>query len=124
MNYQMLASYPVEVYPVETMSPQEVLDALGHPDLIIDALLGIGGQGDPRSPMDMAIRWANSQDAPVVACDIPSGLSADTGYAYSPCIQADLTITMGFAKIGLLSYPGRMYTGHLIVEKLSFLQAW
>lgn len=120
MNYQMLASYPVEVYPVETMSPQEVLDALGHPDLIIDALLGIGGQGDPRAPMDMAIRWANSQDAPVVACDIPSGLSADTGYAYSPCIQADLTITMGFAKIGLLSYPGRMYTGHLIVEKLSF----
>ena len=120
LNYQMLASYPVEVFSCESMSPQEVLDALGNPDLIIDALLGIGGQGGPRFPMDMAIRWATSQIAQVVACDIPSGVSADTGYAYDPCIQADLTITMGFAKIGLLSYPGRMYAGHLIVENLAF----
>ena len=119
-NYQMIESYPVEVFSCESMSPQEVLDALGNPDLIIDALLGIGGQGGPRFPMDMAIRWATSQIAQVVACDIPSGVSADTGYAYDPCIQADLTITMGFAKIGLLSYPGRMYAGHLIVENLAF----
>jgi hydroxyethylthiazole kinase-like uncharacterized protein yjeF len=120
LNYQMLESYPVEAYSCESMSPQEVLDALGHPELIIDALLGIGGKGGPRFPMDVAIRWANSQGAPVVACDIPSGVSADTGYAHSPCIQADLTVTMGFAKIGLVSYPGRMYTGELVVENLAF----
>ncbi|MGI6620794.1 MAG: NAD(P)H-hydrate dehydratase [Bacillota bacterium] len=120
LNYKALASYPVEIYSCESLSPYEILDALGEPDLIIDALLGIGCKGDPRFPMDMAIRWANSQDAPVIACDLPSGVSADSGHAYSPSIRADLTVTMGFAKVGLVSYPGRMYTGHLIVESLSF----
>ncbi len=119
-NYQMLKGYPVKIYHSGSMLPHEVLENLGSPGLIIDALLGIGGKGNPRFPMDMAIEWANAQHAYVVACDIPSGVSADTGYAYSPCVKADLTVTMGFAKVGLLSYPGRMYSGKIIVETLGF----
>ncbi|HHY12429.1 MAG TPA: NAD(P)H-hydrate dehydratase [Firmicutes bacterium] len=120
LNYQMLEPYPVDTYYCETMTPQEVLERLGCPDLIIDALLGIGAKGAPRFPIDMAIRWANSQEALVVACDMPSGVSADTGYAYSPSIRADVTVTMGLAKVGLVSYPGRMYAGNIVVENLSF----
>lgn len=119
-NYEMLNSYPVKIHHIDSMSPEEVLKGLGSPDLIIDALLGIGGKGNPRFPMDLAIEWVNAQDAYVVACDVPSGISAGTGYAYSPCVKADLTVTMGFAKVGLLSYPGRMYSGKIIVETLGF----
>jgi len=87
-------------------------------DLIVDALLGTGTKGSPRPPLDMAIRWANSKGVPIVACDIPSGLSGDTGFPYQPCIKADLTVTMGFPKIGLYTYPGRMYCGDIVVEPL------
>ncbi len=120
LNYKMLSSYPVQVYHTGTSDFQEVVADLGCPDLIIDALLGTGAQGNPRPPIDTAIRWANSQGAPVVACDIPTGLSADTGYAHSPCIRAHLTVTLGFAKIGLFSYPGPLLAGEIVVENLGF----
>ena len=120
LNLSMLKTYPVEVLSCQSMAPADVICGLGEPDLIIDALLGIGAQGNPRFPLDIAIKWANSCDAPVVACDIPSGVSADTGQVHSPCVQADLTVTMGFAKLGLISFPGRMYSGDVVVEGLSF----
>ncbi len=120
INWNMLKRYPVNIYCCEFMEPHEVTEHLGNPDLIIDALLGIGAKGSPRFPIDVAIRWANSQKALLVACDVPSGVSADTGYAHSVCIRADLTVTMGFAKVGLFSYPGRMYSGKIFVEHLAF----
>lgn len=122
LNYAMLEGYPVEIYSANYMSPEMVMDKLGFPDLIIDALLGIGAGGDPRFPISLAVDWANSQGVPIVACDIPTGISADTGQVYTPCIKADLTVTMGFAKIGLFSYPGRMFAGDIIVENLGFPQ--
>ena len=58
-----------------------------EPHLIVDALLGIGLKGDPRPPISVAIEWINSAEAPVVACDIPSGLDADTGFPYTPTVK-------------------------------------
>ena len=42
----------------------------------------------------------------VVACDIPSGVDADTGEAHAPVLPADVTVTFGGAKAGLLADPG------------------
>ncbi len=120
LNHDMIHSYPVPVYQVSSSNLQEVIAQLGSPDLIIDALLGTGAEGNPRPPMDLAVDWVNSQGVPVVACDIPTGVSANTGYVHKPCVQADLTVTFGFAKIGLFSYPGRMFAGEIIVENLGF----
>lgn len=113
-SFKMLSAYPVSV-----LSPEEFLKKEWEgPDLIVDALLGTGTRGAPRAPIADLIRWANERDCPIVACDIPSGLNGDTGYAYEPCIKADLTVTMGFAKVGLYSYPGRMFCGEIVVEGL------
>jgi hydroxyethylthiazole kinase-like uncharacterized protein yjeF len=120
LNYEMLEPYPVQIYHAGSLGPQRAMAEMGSPDLIIDALLGTGAGGNPRPPMDLAIRWANSRGVPVVACDIPSGLSADTGHVHDPCIKADLTVSMGFAKTGLVSYPGRMFAGDIVVENLGF----
>ncbi len=120
-NYEMLKSYPIKVHSLDYyQNPQAILDQLDSPDLIIDALLGIGAKEGPRYPLDLATKWANSQEAPIVACDVPTGVSADTGEVYEPCIRATVTVTMGYAKIGLLSYPGRMFAGDVIVENLGF----
>jgi len=84
-----------------------------HADLIIDALLGTGFRGPLRgTPVDV-IEIVNAAGAEVVAVDVPSGLDADTGTVGHACVEADLTVTFGFAKIGCYVDPGRTYTGEL-----------
>ncbi len=123
-NLNMLAVCPVQVLSAQETSPEEVLAWLGEPDLIVDALLGIGLKGDPRPPMDAAINWINSRGVPVVACDLPSGLNADTGFPYTPTVKAGLTVTMGLPKVGMYSYPGRSYCGTIVTESLSLAGAF
>jgi len=123
-NYDALRAYGVEILEAglsPDMTPGAVLARLTGAAAIIDALLGIGQEGDPRSPIDAAVRWANGEHAagtPVIACDVPTGLDSDTGATFDPVISASATVTMGFPKIGLYSYPGRRYAGRVLVETL------
>jgi hypothetical protein len=67
------------------------LAAATPPDLVVDALLGIGVSGALRAPVDALARWANGQPAPVVAIDVPTGLDSTTGVAADDTVRADLT---------------------------------
>jgi hydroxyethylthiazole kinase-like uncharacterized protein yjeF len=51
----------------------------------------------------------------VVACDVPSGVDADTGEAHAPVLAADMTVTFGAAKAGLLADPGADFAGTIRV---------
>lgn len=62
-------------------------------ELIVDAMLGTGAAGNPRSPFDDWIRWANSTSAFRLAIDVPTGIHADTGETAEPFFQADATLT-------------------------------
>jgi ADP-dependent NAD(P)H-hydrate dehydratase / NAD(P)H-hydrate epimerase len=87
---------------------------LGHADLIIDGLLGIGGRGGLREPFaGLAARaeQARQDGATVVAVDLPSGIDADTGTVDGPAIRADVTVTFGTIKPGLLIDPGAGHAG-------------
>jgi ADP-dependent NAD(P)H-hydrate dehydratase / NAD(P)H-hydrate epimerase len=83
-------------------------------DLIIDGLTGIGGQGGLREPAatlaGMAAQ-ARDEGALVVAVDLPSGVDAGTGEVHGPAIAADVTVTFGTWKPGLLIDPGASLTG-------------
>ena len=87
-------------------------------DCIVDAMLGMGATGTPRSPYREAITWANNRDALRVAVDIPTGLNADTGEAISTVFEADLTVTMAALKPGLLLQDGPDVTGELFVTSI------
>lgn len=63
--------------------------------LVVDCLIGSGIRGEPRPPYDAAIRWINRQRAPVVSCDIPSGLGS------SCAVTPDATVTFHAAKQGM-----------------------
>ena len=54
-------------------------ERLAGSGVVVDALLGTGFEGAPREPVASAIWAINQQDAPVVACDVPSGVNASTG---------------------------------------------
>ncbi len=88
--------------------------ALAAADLIIDGLLGIGGHGGLREPFAALARQAADAaqaGATVVAVDLPSGIDADTGTVDGPAVRADVTVTFGALKPGLLIDPGAGYAG-------------
>lgn len=86
--------------------------AIGHADLIIDGLLGIGGKGGLREPYaTLAQLAANARNATTVAVDLPSGIDADTGTVAGPAVRADVTVTFGAVKPGLLIDPGKGRAG-------------
>lgn len=93
------------------------LDADPHieADLILDGIVGIGGSGALRHPADVYARAASASSALIVAVDIPSGVDADTGAVADAdcCIEADLTVTFGCLKPGLLLAPGRFQAGEV-----------
>ncbi len=59
------------------LSVDEARAGLASFDLVIDAILGIGGRPGLRSPWDGLAADLAASGAPVVACDLPSGISAD-----------------------------------------------
>jgi NAD(P)H-hydrate epimerase len=80
-------------------------------DLAIDALLGTGLQGAARGLTAKAIEAINRQESLVVAVDIPSGVEGSTGKVMGPAVKAQVTVTMGLPKVGLMVPPGRNYAG-------------
>jgi hydroxyethylthiazole kinase-like uncharacterized protein yjeF len=85
--------------------------AMGAADLILDGLLGIGGRGGLREPQASLAGLAAGSRAVVVAVDLPSGVDADTGVVEGSAIQADVTVTFGTLKPGLLIDPGAGHAG-------------
>jgi len=83
-------------------------------DLIVDGLLGIGGHGGLREPfagLAAGAERARQAGATMVAVDLPSGIDADTGAVEGPAVRADVTVTFGAIKPGLLIDPGAGHAG-------------
>jgi hydroxyethylthiazole kinase-like uncharacterized protein yjeF len=91
--------------------PGEAGDAIERADLILDGLLGIGGKGGLREPFATLARQAEDSRATIVAVDLPSGVDADTGAVEGAAVRADVTVTFGAIKPGLLIDPGAGHAG-------------
>ena len=107
---------------------QEGSHLFGHgprPLVVLDGLLGIGAGGALREPILEACREVNrlrrEENAHVFALDIPTGLDGDTGAADADAVVADITLTIGFAKTGLLADGAINHVGRLSVLPLAEL---
>ncbi|SHF02419.1 NAD(P)H-hydrate epimerase [Marinitoga hydrogenitolerans DSM 16785] len=90
-------------------------------DCIIDGLIGIGLKDDLKEETQEVINIINSKKRGIViSIDIPSGIDANTGKISKNAIKADKTITFGSYKLGHIFFPGREYSGKIIVAPLSF----
>jgi ADP-dependent NAD(P)H-hydrate dehydratase / NAD(P)H-hydrate epimerase len=88
---------------------------LNRVQLIVDAVLGTGASGLPREPADKVIAEIEAAKAPVVACDVPSGVDASTGEVAGPAAHCVATATFHRAKLGLWIRPGKEYAGDVEV---------
>jgi ADP-dependent NAD(P)H-hydrate dehydratase / NAD(P)H-hydrate epimerase len=94
--------------------------AIGDAAIIVDALLGTGTRGPVEGILREAIDVVNSRrrDQAVVAVDIPSGASADTGELLSLAVEADYTVTFTAPKIGMLFGKANDCCGQLLVRDI------
>ena len=90
-------------------------DLLGRAHVVVDALLGTGSRGAPEGAVSSAIEAINAAGRPVVALDIPSGLSANTGTHGGAVIRAAMTLTFAGLKRGLVVSPGAELAGRVAV---------
>ncbi len=86
--------------------------------LVVDAILGTGLTKEVRGSYAETITLVNSCGLPVVAVDIPSGLDSDFGRPMGSAIQAEMTVTLGYPKLGQVTYPGLSYVGDLVVAEI------
>lgn len=104
------------VLRLATENTNAAVAAAARADVVIDAVLGTGAQGGLRGQAATLVEaLGRSRPELVVACDIPSGVDADSGEAHSPVLRADLTVTFGAAKAGLLADPGADFAGRVRV---------
>ena len=85
--------------------------AVAEAELVVDGIVGIGGRGGLRGPAIDLARAAS--DVLTVAVDVPSGVDADTGWAGDDVVHADVTVTFGALKAGLVVGPGAELVGEL-----------
>lgn len=119
LNHKRLLEFPCRVIEVTDQEDlQQIAAILDDSWLAVDAIFGTGLTRDLSGNYAAAVELINNAHCPVVAVDIASGLHADNGKILGNCVQADLTVTFGQAKIGQAIYPGREFTGCLAVADI------
>jgi NAD(P)H-hydrate epimerase len=89
------------------------------PKVIVDGLIGYSLKGAPYGVTRDLIEWANSQDAPILALDTPSGIDTATGTVFDPAIQATATLTLALPKEGLRAPGAASLVGELYLADIS-----
>jgi NAD(P)H-hydrate epimerase len=93
-------------------------DELTGADWIVDALLGTGAVGNPRTPITSVIENLNASSARKLAVDLPSGLDCDTGIPGTPTFRADHTCTFVAPKVGFANPAAKEYLGTVSVHDI------
>ena len=118
-NYGILKKLGLPITEcLDSASLSAVSGPIKRSGLIVDAIFGTGLTREVTGRFARSIEMANEGPAPIMAVDIPSGLSADTGRPLGTTIRADITATMALAKIGLVLHPGADYVGDLHVVEI------
>jgi hydroxyethylthiazole kinase-like uncharacterized protein yjeF len=86
-------------------------DLLARSDLVVDGVVGIGGVGGLREPVASLVEAVDASGAWRVAVDLPSGVDADTGRVEGVAFTADVTVTFGCLKPGVLVGQGQARSG-------------
>ncbi len=88
---------------------------LARADLALDGIVGIGGTGGLRPAAALLVAAAAESGALIVAVDVPSGVDPDSGAVAGDAVTADVTVTFGCLKPGLVVAPGSLRSGRVHV---------
>src|SRR5438105_15197562 len=87
-------------------------------DLIVDAIVGTGFHRPLTGPLETVVADVNGLGVPVVAIDLPTGVSADSHELEGEAIEASMTVTLAAPKIPLILPPADVYGGDLVIADI------
>ncbi len=119
VNYQAARRFGLKIRTVRSFL-REYSPGDGRGLLVIDAMLGTGLSRELGKPVPEVISLINALSCAVVAVDIPTGVSSDTGQVLTSSVNAYYTVTFGLPKRGHLIYPGAGYCGKLQIQDIGF----
>jgi NAD(P)H-hydrate epimerase len=123
-NLDALRKLGVDVVEIRDAAAWELhgTDVLGA-DLVVDALVGTGLSAPLTGLLETVVADLNASIRPVVAVDLPSGLSADGPEVVGPAVQATVTVTLGAPKLPLVLPPAESFAGRLVVAEIGIPRA-
>jgi hydroxyethylthiazole kinase-like uncharacterized protein yjeF len=95
-----------------------LVEAASRAGVIVDGLFGTGLRGPLDEHSQAIVEILNGTPAPIVAVDVPSGLDADRGLPLGGAVQATLTVTFAYPKVGLVVHPGAELAGEVVVADI------
>jgi len=118
-NLEILGRLGVTVLEIADSQAWELhFSELSDCTLIIDAIFGTGLNAPVSGLIESVIADVNASGIPVVAIDLPSGLSADSPEPIGPSIEAGLTITIAAPKLPLVLPPGEQRAGDIVIADI------
>lgn len=90
----------------------------GEYSVIVDAVFGAGLNRNIEGRYGRIIDAMNASSGVKVAVDVPSGISASSGKVMGHAFKADITVSFQMAKLGMILYPGHLYSGEIIVKDI------
>ncbi|MBO7515048.1 MAG: NAD(P)H-hydrate dehydratase [Lachnospiraceae bacterium] len=108
------------ILPEWEYTDDELKEELKECNILVDALFGIGLSRPVTGVFAQVVRAAADTDCPVIAVDMPSGVSTDSGAVLGVALPATTTVTFGYRKRGQVLLPGRELCGELIVADIGF----
>lgn len=91
---------------------------IGNADIVVDGILGTGVKNKIDPELSKIIDAINANSKFTVAVDVPTGMDSDTGLIFNNCVKANMTVTFGFIKKGMLLYPARSFCGRVKLAKI------
>src|SRR5207245_2902728 len=123
---EVLAEAADELAAAQDAIAAEAYVGTAAPLIILDGMLGVGARPPLREPIRAACRSINrlraKKGAYVFAVDLPTGLDSDSGKTDRDCVIADFTVTIGFAKAGLIADGALDCVGRIEVVPLHELR--
>ncbi|HXH05895.1 MAG TPA: NAD(P)H-hydrate dehydratase [Vicinamibacterales bacterium] len=119
VNLEILGRLGVPVVEIPDAHAWELhFSAISRCDVIVDAIFGTGFRGRPSGLLETVIADVNSTAIPVVAIDLPSGLSADSPAVEGDSILASITVALAAPKLSLVLPPAEARAGDLLVVEI------
>lgn len=101
-------------------SDRGLVREIDRADVVVDAIFGTGFHGRPEGSSARAIELLNERAGSVVSVDIPSGVEGESGAVLAEAVFADVTVTFGALKPGLVFHPGAEHAGVVEVADIGF----
>jgi NAD(P)H-hydrate epimerase len=118
-NLEVLGRIGLTVVEITNAQEWELhFSEISRCDVLVDAILGTGFHGQLSGLLETVVADVNGLGVPVVAIDLPTGVSADSADVEGEAIEATMTVTLAAPKIPLLLPPADSHSGDLVIADI------